>query len=193
MIWRHRGAQLSLEHYHGVPKGWNADDIFAQHAAMKGQFPISDFVIGKWGAPSWMTNRYEWLRYKATLNRVADGVRADDAACVEIAVRYIELRYIGSYSGFLRAKLARGLKTVELSERQKDRLNAHFLKLVIERDYTEEFRAYRAVWERIVDRKTIEAVRGYFEKQSGHGYTRSDTWLPKLVAAFEDRQVAVRR
>ena len=82
MIWRHRGVDIPLEMYHGIPIGWHADVVFARHATLGGTFPISDFEIGEWYAPSWMTERYEWLRYRETLYRVSAGVRAGDAACI---------------------------------------------------------------------------------------------------------------
>jgi hypothetical protein len=187
MIWRHHGVQLSLEHYHGVPKGWSADILFGRHANLGGTYPISDFEIGKWAAPSFMTERYEWLRYRQTLYRIADGIRAQDAACAEIAIQYIELHYIGSYSGFVRAKLARALKHADLTKRQKIRLNAHFLKMVMERNYTEEFYEYRALWGRIIDKPCLDAVNKHFQENDVNSRGKHSGWLPKLMAAFELR------
>ena len=84
--WRYRGVQLSLEHYHGIPEGWRAEQVFALHASLGGTFPIAEFEIGPWAAPPWMTNRYEWLRYREALYRVALGVRANDPACVGLGL-----------------------------------------------------------------------------------------------------------
>ena len=183
MIWRRRGVQIPVEIYHSVPNGWRADDIFSVHRSMRGTFPISDFDVGKWRAPSWMPNRYEWLRYKATLERVAGGVRAGDAACVELAVRYIELRYIGSYSGFLRARLAKALKSADLNPRQRFRLDDHFLSLVLNQDYTEEFREYRKLWARIITDEPLDRVTVLFRRLSAG--EMEPTWLIELRAAQE--------
>jgi hypothetical protein len=190
MIWRHHGVQLSLGHYHGVPKGWSADILFGRHANLGGTYPISDFEIGKWAAPSFMTERYEWLRYRQTLYRIADGIRAKDAACAEMAIQYIELNYIGSYSGFIRARLARCLKHADLTKPQKRRLNTHFLKIIIERNYTGEFNEYRALWGRIIDKACIDAVTQHLLENEVHGIRKQSkhiSWLPKLKAAFEQR------
>jgi hypothetical protein len=191
MIWRHRGQQLTVEHYHGVPVGWAADILFARHKKLGGWFPLSDFMIGPWSAPSFMSQRHEWLRYRTTLGRVALGIRAGDLACVELAVQYIELRYIGSYSGYLRAKLARALKSAELTAKQKQRLDAHFLNIVTERDYTGEWQSYRALWGRFIDRKTLDAVIAHFAtfQDKGRGHKPAElAWLPQLVAAFKQRE-----
>ena len=189
MIWRHRGVDIPLEIYHGVPAGWSADEIFAEHKALSGTFPIDDFKIGKWAAPSWMTQRFEWLRYRQTLLRVADGVRAHDAACVEIAIRYICLRHIGSKSGFIRGKLARSLKTAVLTDEQKKRLNRHFLEIVRQRDYTQEFHEYSKLWEQIIDTHCLNAVVAHFGQHhpdgSGDGVSRP--WVAGLIRAFDQR------
>jgi hypothetical protein len=150
MIWTHRGKPIPLEVYHGVPKGWYARDIVAEHGRMRGTHSLEGPPATEPGAPSWMPQRYEWLQYRETLYRVADGVRAGDAACVELAVRYIELRHIGSYSGFVRALLARRLKHAALTDRQRLRLHEHFASLVLDGERTEEFREYLALWRRFI-------------------------------------------
>jgi hypothetical protein len=189
MIWRHRGVDIPLEVYHGVPRGWSADEIFAAHALMHGTYSISDFEIGRWAAPSWMPQRYEWLRYKETLNRVAEGIRAGDDACSEIAIRYIELQYIGSYSGFIRTKLARALRHAKLDDRQKSRLNEHLLKLVLARDYAEEFREYWKLWRLIVTERILEEVVSHFR---GLSEVEKPAWLPKLITAAARSRSALR-
>jgi|GEM_PF-1605025 len=184
MIWRHRGVNIPLEVYHGVPKGWKADEIFGAHALMRGTYPISDFEICRGGAPAWMTQRYEWQRYRETLYRVSDGIRAGDDACCEIAIRYIELAYIGSYSGFLRTKLARALKHADLDAKQKSRLNEHFLKRVLARDYTEEFREYWKLWSLIVTEKILNQVVSHFDDLSE---VEKPAWLPKFIASYKNK------
>ena len=184
MIWRHRGVDISPEIYHSVPEGWRADDMVSSHKMLRGAYPISDIKIGPWGAPSWMTQRYEWLRYKETLNCIAAGIRAGDDACVEIGVRYIEFRFIGSYSGFIRAKLARALRSARLTDEQRARLNEHFLRLVIERDYTEEFREYRKLWGLIVAKSILDQVVAHF---ANPGDKPAPEWLSGLIDAHDRR------
>lgn len=192
MIWRHRGIQLTPEHYHGIPPGWRSEDILAQHQSLRGSFALDAFEIGAWAAPCWMTQRYDWLRYRETLRRVCEGVRAGDAACIEIAVRYIVLRYIGSYSGFLRTRLARSLKAARLTTEQMKLLNAHFLALVQQRDYTEEWRDYHKLWRQIIDGRTAALLRLHFADATIAGRypkraAKRDGWLPALLSAAEHR------
>ena len=153
MIWTHRGKAIPLEVYHGVPKGWYASDILAEHARLGGKYDIGGPETTEPGAPSWMPERKAWLQYRETLYRVADGVSANDSACIELAIRYIELRHIGSYSGFVRSLLSRRLKHVTLSPQQQKRLHQHFSDLVLSGEHTEEFRDYFKLWRLFITEK----------------------------------------
>lgn len=146
MIWTHRGKAIPLEVYHGVPKGWYADEILSEHARLGGRYDIGGPEATEPGAPGWMPERKAWLQYRETLYRVADGVSANDSACIELAIRYIELRYIGSYSGFVRTRLSRRLKHVQLLPEQQQRLHRHFRDLVLSGERTQEFRDYLKLW-----------------------------------------------
>lgn len=149
---------VPLETYHGVPAGWTKDELISTHRALGGSFCIDGPEAREPGAPAWFPDRKNWLQYRATLYRIADGVRASDAACIELAVRYIELRYIGSYSGYVRARLARGLKTVTLSADQKERLNRVFISMVERGDYTDEFGSYLKLWRRIASPQALPFI-----------------------------------
>src|SRR5688572_16683269 len=150
MIWQYKGKSIPLEIYHGVPKGWHAEEILAEHKRLGGKFDVHGPEAKEPGAPSWMPARYQWLQYRETLYRIADGARGNDFACAELAIRFIELRHIGSYSGFIRARLARALKHADLTEGQRLRLHNHFSSLFRRREWTQEFREYVRLWRRII-------------------------------------------
>jgi len=160
MIWTYRGRSIPLEIYHGVPTGWYASEIIAEHARLNGTYDLAGPEATEPGAPSWMPERHAWLQYRQTLYRIADGVLVDDAACVELAIRYIELRHIGSYSGFVRSLLSRRLKHASLSTSQKGRLSCHFGKLVRNDERTEEYREYVKLWRRIATDAEINELSG---------------------------------
>ena len=140
---------VSLETYHGVPMGWSQAELIATHHSLGGSFPLQSPEATEPGAPAWLPDRKNWLQYRATLYRIAEGIRAGDSVCIELAVRYIELRYIGSYSGFIRARLARALKSATLTGEQTARLNRVFLAMVQNHDYTQEFKEFANLWRRI--------------------------------------------
>ncbi len=161
MSWCYCGRAIELEVYHGVPDGWYAQDILDTYNRMKGQFNIDCAEATEPGAPSWLPERHAWLQYREMLRRVGDGVKAKDSACIEIAIRYIELHYIGSYSGYLRTRFSRNLKQVNLTNDQKVRLHNHFSRLIILREHPYEFRHYLKLWRKII---TPQQLTGLIKK-----------------------------
>lgn len=178
MVWTHRGQPIPLEIYHGVPAGWYAEEVLVTHRALGGRFDLAGPTATEPGAPHWLPERHPWLQYRAILYRVADGVRAGDGACIELAVRYIELRYIGSYSGFIRERLARALKGADLSPTQAARLDRHFRKLLTERERTVEFREFFRLWRSI----SSEAERAAIVAEFGARSDAAHAWLVKGLA-----------
>ena len=133
---------LTPEEYRRVPPRWSAEGLEQQRVALGGAFDI-----GYHGHP---------YAHQSMWYNLADGVRAGDIACIELAVRFIEDRFICSYSGFARTKIARALKHALLSREQKARLSSHFLDLLEKGDRTEEFSEYLRLWPNVispVDRK----------------------------------------
>ncbi len=144
---------IPLEIYHGVPKGWSRPELVELHKSLGGTFPIAQIEATEPGAPSWMPDRYNWLQYRETLRGIAKGIETSEPACIELAIRYIELNYFGSYSGFLRARFARLLKSQSLSPSQISRLECHFQFLIKNRQCFEEFREYNKLRKKISEHK----------------------------------------
>ncbi len=171
--------RVSLDTYHAVPKGWSKAEVIAAHRGLSGVFPIEGPEAHEPGAPKWLPDRKNWLQYRATLYRVAAGIRANDPACIELGLRYIELRYIGSYSGFIRARLARALTNADVSAEQAARLNRVFLAMVESHDYTEEFRPYVKLWLRIVSPPALEVLKGLATR---HPSDRRWAWVQQSAS-----------
>jgi hypothetical protein len=179
-VWTYKGQPIPLEVYHGVPEGWHATEIVLAHKSLGGTFELDGPEATEPGAPSWLPDRHAWLQYRQALYRVADGSRTGDPACVELAVRYIELRYIGSYSGFIRARLARALKRASLSEEQRARLNSHFRSLVLRRDWCGEFSEYFRLWRWIIRDEELIQLLDELRRQPDGG--KSAEWVSKKMA-----------
>ena len=181
MVWTYRGRAVPLEVYHGVPRGWRANEIVAEHARLGGTFDLTGPEATEPGAPAWLPERYSWLQYRQMLHRVGEGILQGDAACVEIAVRYIVLRYIGSYSGFLRQMLARRLKHATLNENQRRRLCSHFAQLVIDGERTDEFREYAKLWRKIATTGEVKRLIAELRRDSNNG--GRVRWVETLFAS----------
>ena len=133
---------IAFEIYHGIPKGWSCSELVEIHESLGGTFTIAPLEKIRPEMPPRIIHRYNWLQYIETLRGIAQGIKAGDPACVELAIRYIELNYFGSYSGFLRARFARLLKSQSLSKSQISRLNKHFEFLIKSNQCFEEFKEY---------------------------------------------------
>jgi hypothetical protein len=140
---------IPAEAYYGVPKGWSRAEIISRHASLGGTFSISGKEASEPGAPSWIPERSIWLQYRETLREIAKGIQTGDSACIELAIRYIELNYFGSYSGFIRARFARLLKSQKLSKSQMFRLNKHFELLIKNKQCFQEFKEYNKLRRKI--------------------------------------------
>jgi hypothetical protein len=90
------------------------------------------------------------------LRGIAKGMKQNDPACVELAIRYIELNYFGSYSGFIRARFARLLKSQKLSAVQVLRLNNHFEFLIEKSQCFEEFKEYNKLRKKLQELKSLQ-------------------------------------
>ena len=186
MVWQYHGEAIPLEIYHGVPSGWRAQEIIEEHARLGGSFDLKGPDASEPGAPSWLPARYDWLQYRETLRRVAEGMVVGDAACVELAIRFIELRYIGSYSGFIRSVLSRRLKHCSLTQAQHERLHAHFSALVIAEDRCDEFRDYLGLWRRLVSPEQVQELASRL-KGVPNGEARAVWLLANLPAGVSVR------
>jgi len=162
--------ELTLEQYHAVPERWAAMGLARQLEALGGTFDLG-YSTADPPPPGISADRSMWYR-------LSDGVRADDAACIEVAVRFIEDRFISSYSGFTRARLARALKHVRLSQMQRERLSAHFLALLESGDKSDEFTEYLRLWPRVIS-----------PKHRGRAHWRAESIAPSSPA-FARRVIA---
>lgn len=152
------GRTISWASYQGVPPGWHAPEIVREHARLGGSFALEVPAPIEIPSPYAVPEQDGWLHYRETVHHLADGVRAGDPACVELAIRYIELHYIGSYAGYLRARLARALKHAPLEESQRRRLHQHFAGLCLRGEYTHEFGEYLRLWRRIIRPEERDAL-----------------------------------
>lgn len=144
-----------LVEYHRVPAGWHAHEIALEHAKLGGTYDLSGPEATEPGAPAWMPERHAWLQYRQMLYRISEGISAGDAASIELAVRFIELRYIGSYSGYLRSRFYRRLRRAPLMAGQARRLDAHFWSLAFAGIRSHEFKDYLPLWHRVFDTSAL--------------------------------------
>ena len=87
------------------------------------------------------------------MDSVTDGIEFNDKACIELSVNYIEANVMTSYSGYIRERMARKLRQVELTDNQKQRLATTFIRHLNNRSLYQEYRTYIRLFKSIgIDR-----------------------------------------
>ena len=94
------------------------------------------------------------------IDAVADGIQLEDNACIELAVDYINDNVMDSTTGYIRERIARSLRHVELTEDQKKRLASSFLMQLEHQDLHKEYKVYIRLFKTI----GIEPYRKEIEK-----------------------------
>jgi hypothetical protein len=118
---------------------WSVTMVESRYARLRTQLGgVAGFEL----TPRTYTNSRGMTWVYPILDRVVEGVRLGDSACIELAVEYIEDNVMGSYTGYLRERLARGLRHAELSKSQRTRLVNVFLSQLTRGNLHQEFRAY---------------------------------------------------
>ncbi|MGE5094240.1 MAG: hypothetical protein ACM3SO_03825 [Betaproteobacteria bacterium] len=135
--------RLSFEAYHTIPEAWEAPALLEAHRALGGTADLRS-------TPRPSEGRAGTTDFRAVWYNLADGARAGDAACIELAVRFIEAQLVVSYAGFARSRLARALRHAKLSPEQAQRLSSHFLRLLEADERCEEFSEYLKLWPAVV-------------------------------------------
>jgi hypothetical protein len=164
--------QRTHDEYQAVPQGWDAESLVAEHRGLNGRGSI------ELSAPrDDLSPRQRYLR---TMYYIAEKLKTRDLASIELAVRYIELHYIGSYAGYIRALLARRLKHAPLSREQRARLARHFYSLLAAEERCREFGDYIGLWRRIIAPAEILAVKALVEECGPKDKKFGETLLQKL-------------
>jgi hypothetical protein len=94
------------------------------------------------------------------MDAVTDGVQLGDGACIQLSIDYIEDNVMGSTTGYIRERMARALRRVELKEYQKRQLAKIFLEQLRHQCLHKEFKEYSRLFKRI----GVEPYRKEIEK-----------------------------
>jgi len=163
--------QRTSDDYRAIPQGWDEESLVAEHCRLNGTGGIR---------PGLSAGSDPWHRYRQTMYYIAYRVSTGDLASIELAVRFIELHYIGSYAGYIRALLARRLKHARLSREQRARLALHFHGLLAADERCHEFSVYIGLWRRIIAPAEILAVKALVDDSAPEDREFGEQLLRKL-------------
>lgn len=94
------------------------------------------------------------------MDSVVDGVQLGDKACIQISIEYIAAHDMRSTTGYIRERMARALRSVELTKVQKVMLAKVFLSQLESGKLYKEFREYSRLFKKI----GVEPYRREIEK-----------------------------
>lgn len=173
--------QLSFEQYHQVPVIWQVAPLLELHQQLGGWFALASTprLALRADRPQ-LSHNHVALWYN-----LADGIRAGDSICAELAVRFIEAHLIVSYAGYARLRLLRALKNTALDAKQKFRLSRHFLLRLQQQDREPGFHEVLRLWKKIIppehllkvkqlvlttgqqdDKFTLQLLNAFFQSQT---------------------------
>lgn len=92
--------------------------------------------------------RLTWVYYNV-MDSVVAGVRLGDKACVQLSIDYIRDNEMYSATGYTRARMARALKSADLSDNQKKELALIFLRQLETGALYQEYREYCRLFRKI--------------------------------------------
>jgi hypothetical protein len=95
------------------------------------------------------------------MQSVVDGMQLGDRVCVDLSIEYINDNVMHLTTGYIRARMARALRQVELSKSQKGLLARVFLRQLESEKIYQEFKEYIRLFKTI----GVESYRDEFEKQ----------------------------
>lgn len=147
--------QLSSEAYHQVPLAWQAESLLALHQQLGGWYALGQtprLAVHR-------SSKYYAVCHHSVWYNLADGIRAGDAICTELAVRFILAHLIVSYSGYARQRLLRALKHAELTASQKQSLSSHFLQQVQTQNRERCFNTALRLWKQLITPADLLTLR----------------------------------
>ena len=112
--------QKVIGHYDYNPEGnWSLASVQKKYIELRNllgsedRFELVPKTYTNSGGITWIYN---------IMDTVADGVKLNDKACIELSIGYIEDNIMGTYTGYIRESMARSLKNATLTDLQKNRL-----------------------------------------------------------------------
>lgn len=125
---------------------WGVADVQDRYRALHRQLGGVDGFAPE---PRCWTNAAGLTWVYNIMESVTDGVQLGDAACIELAVGYLEADLMHSGTGYLRERIARALRHAPLGDQQRERLRRLFVGQLRDGRMHKEYREYIRLFRRI--------------------------------------------
>lgn len=150
--------------YNDGPSEWSAKTTIERyHAIAKrlGQKELRDLtpVEHQEGTRRWIY---------PVLDKVIDGIKAGDPACIELGIEYVESGHKQAFGWHLHRDTARALRHAALSPAQCHRLRKRILDMLVAGDVPREYQDYAKLLRRIGLGEGWRTARGAVDESKEH-------------------------
>jgi hypothetical protein len=164
---------------YNVSGKWSVEEVQKRYASLREATGLAPSGVDLQPRVFRNDGGYAWIY--SVMERVADGLLVGDEACIELSIDYIVDDIFHTTSGYIRARMARRLKHVVLTDAQQDLLRAHFMNLLREGETPHELREYTRLFVRIGPGPHLPALR---ELAASPPHPRAKTALTYLQSKF---------
>lgn len=109
--------------YYCPPKEWTFAEVRQRYARLGSSYRVKEPLLLEYPYES------ELIKLKHALWDISGAIKMQDSAATEIAIEFVLSDVFFHYSGYIRATMARRLKSAGLSETSKERLRKGLFRL----------------------------------------------------------------
>jgi hypothetical protein len=109
--------------YYCPPKEWTFTEVRQRYARLANSYRVKESPLLEYPYES------ELIKLKHALWDISGAIKKQDSAAIQIAIEFVLSDVFFHYSGYIRATMARRLKSAGLSETSKERLRKGLFRL----------------------------------------------------------------
>lgn len=122
--------------YYCPPKEWTFAEVRQRYESLANSYRIKEPLIFEYPWES------ELIKLKHALWDISGAIKKQDSAATEIAIEFVMSDVFFHYSGYIRATMARRLKSAGLSETSKERLRQGLFRLFLSNTFGPEHKEF---------------------------------------------------
>lgn len=122
--------------YYCPPNEWTFSEVRQRYERLAKSYKVKDLLPLEYPYES------ELIKLKHALWEISGGIKKQDGAAIEIAIEFVLSDVFFHYSGYIRATMARRLKSAGLSETAKERLRRGLFRLFSSDTFGPEYKEF---------------------------------------------------
>lgn len=133
---------MNSKEYYNPPDEWQYESVRKRYISIANCLNVKETIKTDFEETNNRSAPNDLSKLKNLLWALSDGIKKNDNACIEIAIQFVIAPVYFHYSGFIRATMARRLKSVELTTGQLQKLRLGLYSLFKNHQYGSELREF---------------------------------------------------